>query len=84
MSENGEIMDHQITQQQQHYQPFRYLNLKQVIEITNLSSSNIYRRIEAGEFPKQVSLGDKKVAWVDHEIYKWNHDRLAESRAESK
>ena len=34
---------------------------------TALSSSEIYRRISAGTFPKPVKMG-RRVAWVEEEI----------------
>ncbi|MEH6532217.1 MAG: AlpA family phage regulatory protein [Photobacterium frigidiphilum] len=42
--------------------------LKEVIEKKALSRSAIYRKMEAGEFPVSVSLGDRAVAWVESEI----------------
>lgn len=49
----------------------RFLKLKQVKERTALSTSEIYRRIESGTFPKQIRLGAKAVAWLEHEITAW-------------
>ncbi|PPA02928.1 transcriptional regulator [Pseudomonas sp. MWU12-2312b] len=54
---------------------------RQVVEgITGLSCTEIYRRIAADNFPKQVMLGPKCVVWVESEIYGWMNDRIAESR----
>lgn len=49
----------------------RFIKLAQVREYTSLSTSEIYRRIAAGEFPKQVTLGPKSVAWIESEITEW-------------
>ncbi|MNJ70400.1 Prophage CP4-57 regulatory protein (AlpA) [compost metagenome] len=49
--------------------------------ITGLSCTEIYRRIAADNFPKQIMLGPKCVVWVEAEIYGWMNDRIAESRA---
>lgn len=46
---------------------------------TTLSTSEIYRRIEAGTFPKQIKLGAKSVAWLEHEVSAWIDERVAES-----
>ena len=46
---------------------------------TTLSTSEIYRRIEAGTFPKQIKLGAKAVAWLEHEVNAWIEARIAES-----
>lgn len=46
---------------------------------TTLSTSEIYRRIEAGTFPQQIRLGAKAVAWLEHEVSAWIDARVAES-----
>ncbi len=49
----------------------RFLKLKEVIEKTALSRSAIYRKMNDGEFPESVSLGDRAVAWVESEVDVW-------------
>ena len=49
----------------------RFLRLKQVIEITGLSRSNIYRSITEDQFPPSVSISERSVAWVESEIEEW-------------
>lgn len=46
----------------------RSLRLKQVMEITGLSRSEIYRRIQAGVFPKQTRQSAKVAVWKGSEI----------------
>lgn len=55
------------------------IKLPEVKRRTTLSTSEIYRRIEAGTFPAQVRLGAKAVAWLEHEINAWIDERVAES-----
>lgn len=57
----------------------RFIKLAKVKEYTALSTSEIYRRIAAGTFPVQVTLGPKSVAWVESEIVAWC-DELAAQR----
>lgn len=59
----------------------RFIKRQEVEGITGLSCTEIYRRIAADNFPKQVMLGPKCVVWVEAEIYGWMNDRIAESRA---
>ncbi|WP_017336048.1 helix-turn-helix transcriptional regulator [Pseudomonas fluorescens] len=59
----------------------RFIKRQTVEGITGLSCTEIYRRIAADNFPKQVMLGPKCVVWVEDEIYGWMNDRIAESRA---
>ncbi|WP_438817499.1 AlpA family transcriptional regulator [Vibrio cincinnatiensis] len=51
--------------------PMRFLKLKEVMEKTALSRSAIYRKMNEGEFPQSVSLGDRAVAWVESEVDEW-------------
>ncbi|WP_076424559.1 AlpA family transcriptional regulator [Aquipseudomonas alcaligenes] len=62
--------------------PNRFIKLAAVREYTSLSTSEIYRRIAAGTFPTQVTLGPKSVAWVESEILQWC-DALAAQRGEA-
>jgi len=54
------------------------IKLKEVMGITCLCKASIYRMIAAGEFPKQVSLGERAVAWVEEEILDWVQARVDE------
>jgi prophage regulatory protein len=62
-------------------QAIQFIKRQKVESITGLSCTEIYRRIAADNFPKQVTLGPKCVVWVEAEIYGWMNDRIAESRA---
>ena len=59
--------------------PNTLIKLPAVKQRTTLSTSEIYRRIEAGTFPAQVRLGAKAVAWLEHEVSAWIDARVAES-----
>ncbi|MFC0337577.1 transcriptional regulator, AlpA family [Kushneria avicenniae] len=49
----------------------RLLKLKDVIFLTGLGRSTVYKYIAEGNFPKPVSLGERNVAWVESEINDW-------------
>lgn len=59
--------------------PNRFIKLPEVKRRTTLSTSEIYRRLEAGSFPRQIRLGAKAVAWLEHEVDAWIDARVAES-----
>ena len=59
--------------------PNTLIKLPEVKRRTTLSTSEIYRRLEAGTFPKQIRLGAKAVAWIEHEVQAWIDARVAES-----
>ncbi|EMW1607078.1 AlpA family transcriptional regulator [Vibrio cholerae] len=54
----------------------RFLKLKEVMEKTALSRSAIYRKMNDGEFPQPVSLGERAIAWVESEVDEWMEKRL--------
>jgi prophage regulatory protein len=58
----------------------RLIAMKQVLHLVSLSKSEVYRRIKAGTFPKQVRLGPSRVAFVHAEIQAWMDSQLS-SRA---
>lgn len=49
----------------------RFLNIKEVKKKTSLSTSDIYRRMQRLEFPRQVRLGPKRVAWPESQLEHW-------------
>jgi len=59
--------------------PRRFIKLPKVKDYTSLSTSEIYRRIAAGTFPTQITLGPKSVAWLEAEVLAWL-DALAAQR----
>ncbi|NIY91533.1 AlpA family transcriptional regulator [Vibrio diazotrophicus] len=54
----------------------KFLKLKEVMVKTALSRSAIYRKMNEGEFPKSVNLGDRAVAWVEAEVEEWMENVL--------
>ena len=58
-------------------EPLNLLRLREVCRRTCKSRSEIYRRIAAGDFPQPVKLGERAVAWPEHEVNAWIADRIA-------
>ena len=48
------------------------------MDCTGLGRSTIYKYIENQQFPKQISLGDRAVAWIESEVTEWMLERIAE------
>lgn len=61
----------------------RFIKRREVQALTSLSTSELYRRMNAGTFPAQINLGPKAVAWLESEILKWIDERVA-SRSTNK
>jgi prophage regulatory protein len=60
--------------------PRRFIKLTTVKDYTSLSTSEIYRRIAAGTFPAQVTLGPKSVAWIEAEVLAWCDSLVAQRK----
>lgn len=60
------------------------IKLPDVIKLTGLSSSSVYRLASNGEFPKPIKLtaGGRSSAWVIEEVNQWVDKRIHASRAE--
>ena len=55
----------------------RFLLLPEVLQITGMSKTFIYDRINDGTFPRQIQLGSRTVVWNEQEVTKWMEDRMA-------
>jgi prophage regulatory protein len=55
----------------------KFVRLREVLSMTALSRSTIYREISLGNFPKPVPIGRRAVAWVFDEVESWCHARIA-------
>ncbi|MCU3015319.1 AlpA family transcriptional regulator [Enterobacter hormaechei subsp. oharae] len=60
-----------ISQDNAAYKKFRLLRMSDVISLTGLPKSTIYLKIKNKEFPNQVPIGTRSVAWVEEEINDW-------------
>ena len=49
----------------------RVLAIREVVKRTTLSKNEIYRRIKRGDFPRQIRLGELRVAWRERDIDQW-------------
>jgi prophage regulatory protein len=54
----------------------RFLRLADVIERTGLSRSYIYLSISKDEFPTNIKLSSRSVAWLESEIDAWMQTRI--------
>lgn len=51
--------------------PDRMLRIDAVLDRTGLSRSTLYRKIERGEFPKQIKLSTRCAGWRESAINAW-------------
>ncbi|HBO3902600.1 helix-turn-helix transcriptional regulator [Pseudomonas aeruginosa] len=56
----------------------RVLRLGDVISLTGLARSTIYKSIGEGEFPRPINLIGRSVGWIEAEVHDWIRARVAE------
>jgi prophage regulatory protein len=49
----------------------RFISVKEVVKRACLSKTELYRRLNAGRFPKPFALGPKKVVFLESEVDAW-------------
>ncbi|TPM14790.1 AlpA family transcriptional regulator [Mesorhizobium sp. B2-3-5] len=54
-----------------------FIRRPEVERITGLSTSSLYERMQAGQFPKPIRIGPKAVAWSLAEVAEWQEKCLA-------
>ncbi|MFT4271543.1 MAG: AlpA family phage regulatory protein [Pantoea sp.] len=47
------------------------MRMPDVINMTGLPRSTIYLKIKNNEFPQQVQISSRSVAWIESEIKSW-------------
>lgn len=55
----------------QNPKPPRLIRAAEVYGRTALSRASIWRRVRDGSFPKPVTLGYNRIAWVESDIDAW-------------
>ena len=49
----------------------RLIRRAEVLELTGLSVTSLYRRMSEGTFPKAVRIGPNSVAWKSEDVDAW-------------
>ena len=60
----------------------KFLRIDEVIALTGLSQSTIYRLEQVGHFPQRLKLSERAVAWREEDIRNWMDSRENKSRTE--
>lgn len=55
----------------------RFLSMKQVVDRSCLSKTEIYERMKAETFPRSIALGPQKVAFLESEVDAWMSAKVA-------
>ena len=55
----------------------RFLRLPEVLNLVGVTRSTLYRWMDAGTFPKQISVGGNTVVWVESAVTAWMEYQMA-------
>lgn len=55
-----------------------FISQEEVCQTVGLSRQEIWRRRRAGDFPKPVKLGTRRIAYLKSEIEAWIAERISE------
>lgn len=58
----------------------RLVSLNEVCAMTSLSRTAINKYRAAGTFPKEIPLGERRIAFVRAEVEQWIAERIAAAR----
>ena len=61
----------------------RIISLREVLSRTSMSRSAVYALQKQGEFPKSVSITERRVGFVESEIDDWLKAKIESSRKEA-
>jgi prophage regulatory protein len=56
----------------------RLIRLQQVLEITGLCRSVVYKLAKQGEFPTQVNVG-RSARWSERQVRRWVADKIQQA-----
>lgn len=57
-----------------------FIRLSEVRRRTGYSKAWIYRLISNGQFPKQIKLGTRAIAFIESEVDSWIDEKILFSR----
>ncbi len=49
----------------------RILRIGTVLKLTGLSRSTLYRKVQRGQFPKQIKLSERCAGWRQSSVHAW-------------
>ena len=53
------------------------ISFDEVLNLVAVTHSTLYRWMDAGTFPKHISVGGNTVVWVETDVTAWMEDRMA-------
>lgn len=56
------------------------MRMPDVINMTGLPRTTIYLKIKKNEFPQQVQISSRSVAWIESEIQSWINNNVSKRK----
>lgn len=56
------------------------MRMPDVINMTGLPRTTIYLKIKNNEFPQQVQISSRSVAWIESEIQSWINNNVSKRK----
>ena len=53
------------------------ISFDELLNLVGVTRSTLYRWMDAGTFPKQISVGGNTVVWVESVVTAWMEDQMA-------
>jgi prophage regulatory protein len=53
----------------------RAIRTEQVMQITGLGRTTIFRAVKEGRFPKPLKLGERAIGWLESDVRAWLESR---------
>jgi len=54
----------------------RLMRMPDVINMTGLPRSTIYLKMKNNDFPQQVQISSRSVAWIESEVHEWINESI--------
>jgi len=55
----------------------KFYRVNDLVPLTGLSRSTIYRLVDKGDFPKPIKLSARIVGWEEEALLRWKEDKVS-------
>ena len=55
----------------------KFYRVNDLVSLTGLSRSTIFRLVDKGEFPKPIKLSTRIVGWEEEALSRWKEDKVS-------
>jgi prophage regulatory protein len=59
----------------------RFLARPEVLELTGLSNTTLWREINAGRFPRPIPISRSRVGFLESDVRQWMHAKIADAES---